>query len=104
MISPVLEIDTLTTIVGIKGIDDDLEIDVQPNPFVNELYITLSGTDRHFWVELYSNDGKKVFSDKMSGLEKKQLNLQNLASGTYELVVREESGVEKEHVKILKIY
>ena len=103
MISPVLEIDTLTTIVGIGDLDDNVRVDVQPNPFIGELNVTMNGLDQAYRLELYSAEGKKVFAKRISGTGRMQLDLRHFASGMYNLVVRDEFGIQKKHLKVVKM-
>jgi len=80
--------------LGKKDITETTNIKIYPNPVTDYLYIN-SGKERMNEVELYSVDGK-LLKSYLSENSKLKVNVSNLKSGFYQIVVKSESGIIKD--------
>lgn len=81
--------DTLSKTIQIHSIKADLsDIEVMPNPFQDELYIDLVKEYEKIEIDIYTNDGKKIYQQYYENTSKITLSLYMLNSGIYLLNMR----------------
>jgi hypothetical protein len=102
MISPVLEVDSFSLIIGMDEVERKLEMKVQPNPFSDKLIVSIGEQDLRHWLEVYSMNGKRVFSEQLVGNSDSEFDLGFLSNGSYNLIVRNEFGRLRSSFKIVK--
>ncbi len=90
MISPVLEIDTLSTITGITEVAP-ISLAIAPNPANGSTNISWKGDDAAF-LEIYRGS-KLVQSQNIAGLDRINLNLEKLGSGMFTIRIRRNDGL-----------
>jgi hypothetical protein len=92
--------------VGIEKVDDLLAAQVYPNPSSNNINVNFYIADNSYAnIELYSVDGRLVFSEKRNLLKGNQnLNLEfdNLTNGTYQLRIQTDLGTIRKKINIIK--
>jgi hypothetical protein len=104
MMSPVLDIDTLSVLTDISTIlPSDVEMTCSPNPATDQISVVWkSSIYSAGTLELYLN-GKLLHSGKTSAASENSIDMTRLPSGTYNLVLRSDNGVLLSTEKILKI-
>ncbi len=92
--------------VGIEKIDDLLEAQVYPNPTTNNINVNFYIADNSFAnIDLFSIDGKLVYSEKrdlLKGNQNINLEFNDLTNGIYQLSIQTELGTIRKKINILK--
>ncbi len=92
--------------VGIENIDDLLAAQVYPNPATNNLNVNFYIANNSYAnIELYSIDGKLVYSEKrdlLKGDQNINLDFNDLTNGIYQLSIQTELGTIRKKINILK--
>ncbi|MFN5705380.1 MAG: T9SS type A sorting domain-containing protein [bacterium] len=92
--------------VGIENIDDLLEAQVYPNPAMNNLNVNFYIANNSYAnIELFSIDGKLVYSEKrdlLKGDQNINLEFNDLTNGIYQLSIQTELGTIRKKINILK--
>lgn len=107
-VGSVLYVDELSFFgsVGIESINDLLEAQVYPNPTINNLNVEFYIADNSSAnIELYSIDGKLVYSEKrdlLKGDQSINLAFNDLTNGIYQLSIQTELGIIRKKINILK--
>jgi hypothetical protein len=74
----------LNTVVGLKELQNKVELGIYPNPTANILNLNnaeLENSDLNYSV--YTTEGKKIIDGKLSAKEDKNLNVKGLENGIY---------------------
>ncbi len=92
--------------VGIEKIDDLLEAQVYPNPTTNNINVNFYIADNSFSnIDLFSIDGKLVYSEKrdlLKGNQNINLEFNDLTNGIYQLSIQTALGTIRKKINILK--
>ncbi len=92
--------------VGIEKIDDLLEAQVYPNPTTNNINVNFYIADNSFAnIDLFSIDGKLVYSEKrdlLKGNQNINLEFNDLTNGIYQLSIQTALGTIRKKINILK--
>ncbi|MBC3846777.1 T9SS type A sorting domain-containing protein [Winogradskyella echinorum] len=92
----------LTNVKVTNNLDNDLNLKVYPNPFVNVVVISFSDTMfMDIAIMLFDVNGKIIHNQEFLPLQKVELNLNDLSSGLYFLKVT--SGRKYFNEKLIKI-
>lgn len=88
------------TVDGVLGATDleNASIKLHPNPTTGLIYVTNSGTDEPFRLEIYTTEGKQVYTSEGLNLNGNEpIDLSNLARGVYfvKISTRENQFQEK---------
>ena len=78
---------------GINGNLDLKQFNIYPNPVVDECTIAFGSIQMEIDIEIYNILGTKVNALKMNKVETIQLNLSDLSSGIYLIMVRYDNGL-----------
>jgi PKD repeat protein len=83
------------TITGIKPVDSDNYMQIYPNPTSSNAYIFLSSSYQgKITIEIYSIESKKVLEQEIDKTSKQiiyPLQLKNITSGVYRVIVKEDN-------------
>ncbi|MDD2346079.1 MAG: T9SS type A sorting domain-containing protein, partial [Bacteroidales bacterium] len=71
-------------------------IKIYPNPIKDHLFILFENTNESTFIEIYSVDGKKIYTSEI--FESSQLDLNHLAKGFYYLNIK-----QQQHSVVYKI-
>jgi len=96
--------DTVDVSVVVTNVSttSDKEVDIYPNPALDELKIDIPGDLKGVYkIDLVDLHGRTIYSDKvgLSGISKYRLNLDVISSGVY--IVKIKKGNEKITAKII---
>ncbi len=72
----------------------DKKSSISPNPAIDKLTITSSETNLPTSIEIYSMEGRKVYSNSSVFTSENEINIQNLVKGFYTLLLKNKKGVE----------
>lgn len=88
-----------TGVNDLKGLANDLKM--YPNPGRDKVTITHNGGIKMKHVELYSLMGQKVYSEAVNA-EKQEINISNLASGIYNVVIDTDKGKATKKLEVIR--
>lgn len=84
----------LLTNTGINDNDNKLNINVFPNPSINELTIEYIGKiSNNLKIELYNTNGKLEFTKEFNQLSQTIINTQHFPAGSYFIVIKNKQEV-----------
>lgn len=73
--------------IGIINCTEELEVLVYPNPTSDILYIKAENTNSFYTATLYNADGKLIFTESLSSNQVNAINISDIASGVYSLLI-----------------
>jgi len=88
-----------TGVNDLKGLANDLKM--YPNPGRDKVIITHNGGIKMKHVELYNLMGQKVYSEAVNA-EKQEINISNLASGIYNVVIDTDKGKATKKLEVIR--
>ncbi len=91
--------------VSVNELDRSISLAIYPNPASTQLNFEFqSPASMHGSLEIFNSLGQVIYSDLSSwtnGLNRRSIDVSNLANGIYNLVLRNENGAEAKVVSIL---
>lgn len=86
--------------VGVEDISDKNEIEVYPNPFIDNITITIPQTNNNTSILIFDVSGKEVYHNNKINTLTTKLDLSSFSSGIY--FVRSNNGEEQQLIKLIK--
>lgn len=87
--------------ISVSNCASEMELVVYPNPASDVLYIKTEETNNIYNALMYSADGKLIFEEKLSSQQTNAVNIADLASGVYTLILLNETTTNKTVKKII---
>lgn len=88
--------------ISVINCTEELEVLVYPNPTSEILYIKAENTNSLFNATLYSAEGKLIFRESLCSTQINAINISDIASGVYSLVLLNEATNKRTIKKIVK--
>ncbi len=90
------------TVVNIRNLNNKKDIEIYPNPSSGKFYFKLDANLKEYKIEVYSLNGKNVFSQSGSNSKENSVNLSSLKDGIYIIKIKSGQDFYSKTIQIKK--